>query len=305
MKELTSLDLHYLLQELKVIEGGKIDKVFQSNNTICFQLHIPNAGKKYLTVILPSMLFLTNKKDSGEGKFGLSIRKHISNVWIKSIEQLGFERIIKLELESKNRCALYIELLRPGNIILADDKNKIIMALDYKGFGTRTIRPNIEYEYPKRDVDFLTLKEAELVKLLEKSDRNSIVVTLATELGLGGKYAEELCELAEIDKKKSHIDIKEIKRLYGAIEKLRLPKKINEQLAEEHKEEKEEKKECLHGKKKQQILSIIKQQEMTIKGLEISAGENQKKGNLIYENYQKVDKLLKESKGKVSVDIEL
>ncbi|MEK6916294.1 MAG: NFACT family protein [Nanoarchaeota archaeon] len=305
MKELSSLDLHYLVQELKILEGGKIDKVFQDENIVCFQLHIPNTGKKYLTVILPSMLFLADKKDSGDGKFGLSIRKHISNSWIRSVEQIGFERILKITLEAKNKYGLYIELFRPGNIILTDDKNKIVMALTYKGFGVRMIRPNTEYEYPIKDFNFLTLTESDLVKLLEKSDKNSIVITLATELGLGGKYAEELCKLANIDKKKSAADDKETKRLYEAIQILRKPKKINKELAEEHTDNKEEKKESLHEKKKQQIMKMIKQQEMTIEGLEISAKENQKKGETIYENYQKLDKILKENKNKNSIDIEL
>jgi len=59
-----------------------------------------------------------------------------------------------------------------------------------------------------------------------------------------------------------------------------------------------------YEKKKKQLERIIKQQEDMIQGLEKAAKENQKKAELIYENYQKVGKILKKKKGK-KITIEL
>jgi len=262
------------------------------------------AKARNILIILPSLIYVSNYKETFEdsGKFGLNIRKHLRNSRIRKIEQREFERIIQLTLENKERVMnLYIELFKPGNIILTDDKNKIIMATTYKGFGSRMIRPGAVYEYPKRNYNFLKLKETELNELIKKSEKASIVITLATELGLGGKYAEELCEVAKIDKNKKTLDKKEITNLFKATEKLKKVKKtLNKELDEHHTEKSKTKikqeKESKFDKKRKQLESIIKQQENKIKGLQISITENQKKAELIYEKYVIVNKLLEDLK---------
>ena len=51
---------------------------------------------------------------------------------------------------------------------------------------------------------------------------------------------------------------------------------------------------ALEKKKKSQALSIIRQQEAMIKGMEKAIDENQKKGELIYEHYTELESILKE-----------
>ena len=136
--ELSSLDLYFLVKEFQEIINAKIDKVFQRNNFLQFQIHVPNKGKKYLTIILPSLIYLSNNKETIENsdKFALSLRKHLKNTRIRELQQKEFERIIQLKLEAENKILfLYIELFKPGNLILCNNDNKIIMALKYKGFG--------------------------------------------------------------------------------------------------------------------------------------------------------------------------
>ena len=89
---LTSLDLYFLIKELQIMLNAKIDKVFDDENTVLFQLHLPGKGKKYLKIILPSTVFLTEHKGSLEsGNFGINIRKHLKNSRIRKIEQVGFK----------------------------------------------------------------------------------------------------------------------------------------------------------------------------------------------------------------------
>jgi predicted ribosome quality control (RQC) complex YloA/Tae2 family protein len=315
--ELSSLDLYFLVKELQIIKNAKIDKVFDDENKILFQIHIPGKGKKYLKIILPSLLFLTDHKGSlDSGNFGINIRKHLKNTRIRKIEQVGFERILKLTLDE---LVLFIELFSPGNIILCKN-NKIIMAKTYKGFGARMIRPNAEYEYPVKKHNFLDLKEKDLADLFEKSKKSSVVITLATELGLGGMYAEHLLKESKIDKTKTSLDNKELKRLYENIEKIKnlepkgyfgekitpieidIKNKIFDSFNDvidlmfTEKSEKEivEKIESKFEKKKQKIFGIIKEQELRIEGLKKSIEENQKKAEFIYENYQKTENILDE-----------
>lgn len=303
-QDLSSLDLHYLIKEFFVIIDSKIDKFFQHDKSYLVQLHLPGKGKHYLTIKFPSLIYLSEhkEKDEDSGNFGINIRKHIKSSRIREITQLGFERIIKIKLQAKDAVRyMYIELFKPGNIILTNEDDKIIMAATYKGFGSRLIRPGKVYEYPKKDYNFLDLKEKDLAKLIEMSDKSSIVITLAVELGLGGVQAEELLELAKVDKTKSKINLKEIKRIFNAIDILKNKYvKLNELLNEHHtiknKFEKKEKQDSKIDKKKKEMQGIIRQQEHMIKGLDKAIEDNHKKGELIYEKYPEFENILNQIK---------
>jgi predicted ribosome quality control (RQC) complex YloA/Tae2 family protein len=330
--ELSALDLYFLVKEFKEIINAKIDKIYQSKNEFLFQLHLPNIGRRYLKVLLPNFIFLSNEKliSKHNGNFALSLRRHLNNTRIRHISQINFERILEFKLEAKDKTYnLIVELFRPGNIILCDQDYKIILAIKYKGFGSRLIRPGIKYDHPKKEVNFLKLSERNLVSILEKSEKSSIVITLAVDLGLGGLYAEELCLRANIDKKKSKINYKEAKRLYKVIEDIKnekidatiyldkekviditpfevllykekfeklssfntaldvyLSKKFQKAIIKEKKSKFE--------KEKLKLETIIKKQESQIKGLEKSYLENQRKGELIYEKYTILNKILEE-----------
>jgi predicted ribosome quality control (RQC) complex YloA/Tae2 family protein len=330
--ELASLDLYYLLKEMKQIENSKIDKVFQKDTKVVFQIHSASLGKKYVSVLLPGFIWMTEKKeDFPEAEnFAMSLRKHITNARIISISQLGFERIIEIGVDSKGEeYKIYIELFRPGNIILCNSEGKIVMAKEYKGFGSRMIRPNIKYDYPKKEYDIAELKEKDLINLLEKSDKGSVVITLAVNLGLGGQYSEELCTRAGIDKKKTKISKEDAQKLYHEITKIKddfSPSAYyeNDVLADItpigisiYKDKRHEKLASFNeglGKylddftvnsektrrlskfenEKKKLLSIIKSQDIQIKGLEKSAEDAHEKGEAIYSSYTELNKIIED-----------
>lgn len=333
--ELSSLDLHFLIRELKALEGSKIDKVFQKENLIIFQVHIIGRGKAFLKIALPSFILLGESKESfgDSGKFALSLRKHLDNARIREICQVDFERIIKLTIETKSGMInLYTELFRPGNLILCDGENKVIMAFSYKGFGSRLIRPNIQYSHPKKEFNFLGLSETDLAKLIDDSDKSSIVVTLATNLGLGGLYAEEVCIRAGIDKKKTSLIREELIKLHKAIEQIKnteiaptlyfedekladicpFPMKkydglrsekaasfnsaLDSHISEMQKTEMKKERMSKFESEKNKLSGIIKKQELQIKGMDMSAEENQLKGEKIYQEYMLVGNILEELK---------
>lgn len=302
--ELSSLDLYYLIYEFQILLGAKIDKVFSQKSDFLFQIHIPSIGKKYLRVQMPSLIYLTTHKPEYDDstKFGISIRKHIKNTRIRKIKQVGFERIIELSLESIDKTLyLYIELFKPGNIILTDSNKKIIMASTYKAYGSRLIRPANTYSYPIKDFNFLKIDESNLKEIINNSDKSSIVITLATELGLGGIYAEALCESSNIDKNSKKITNDELIRLFSEIEKLKevkisLNEKLDQEFTKKTKNDIKIKQTSKLEEKKSQLNGIIRQQLSMIKGLEKSAEQNQEKGEMIYEKYIEITNILKQLK---------
>ncbi len=332
-QELSSIDLFFLMKEIKVLEESRVENIFQKEEHIIFQFYIPGKEKKFLHVFFPNYMFLSDTKEEIEesGKLALSLRKHLLKTRIKKILQKEFERIIEIEIETlTSNYFLLIELFRPGNLILCDKNYKIIMAKEYKGFGSRLIRPGAIYDYPKKEVNFLNLDEGKFVKSIETTDKDSIVITLAVNFGLGGKYAEEICHRAKIDKKKIQLEKKEISQIYNVFDEIKKMspepfvyfennKPVNFSpfdliTFKNNKKEKfnlfseaiskyflsiSEEQNIFVSKKdneKIKLQGIIKKQEVQIKGFFDAFQENQKKGEAIYEKYAFLDKVLSEIK---------
>ena len=59
-EELSALDLHFLIQEFKILETGRIDKIYQwGKEEFVFRVYTKE-GKKHLRISLPSLAFFTN-----------------------------------------------------------------------------------------------------------------------------------------------------------------------------------------------------------------------------------------------------
>ena len=243
---------------------------------------------------------------------------------LRKIEQKEFERIVEFVFEKKDeKYSLFIELFSTGNLILCDKNLKILMAYKYQNWADRTIRGGIKYIYPKKEMNFFDFDEDKFIKFLSQANKNSIVVSLAKDLGLGGNYAEELCVISEINKIKTELTSVEIKRLFEGMNELSSKKieavyyekegifpfpmksisdsyesldsfnsilddKISKILEIKYKEKKNEKFDI----KKSQLKGIIRQQEAQIKGLKKAIEENQNKGDLVYHNYPMIEKII-------------
>jgi predicted ribosome quality control (RQC) complex YloA/Tae2 family protein len=61
-KELSSLDIHYVVRELDGLIDGKIDKIYHKAETLALVFHLPNIGHRTLKIIFPSIIFVTETK---------------------------------------------------------------------------------------------------------------------------------------------------------------------------------------------------------------------------------------------------
>ncbi len=229
-KQLSSLDLHFLLKELEVLRGSRVDKIYQpEKNIIIFSFYKTNIGKRILKIIVGQALFLAEEKEGETLGFGMLLRKHLDGYFLSYIEQLKPERILKLSFKTKeNQKCIYIEFFGKGNAILCDEHNVIINALEHHEFRERVVKPRLKYVYPMMNYNMFDLKEKDLIDLFKNSKKDSLVTCLATELGLGGLYSEEVCLLSNINKNinPKNIDEKQMHSILNSIKKV-LNKKID------------------------------------------------------------------------------
>lgn len=330
-KDLSSLEIHYALQELHFLIDQKIDKIYHPRkNEVILQFHVSGKGKYILNIIAGKFLFLTDiKGEYGEPSgFCMFLRKYLDNARLRAINQLSSERIVEFVFEKKDaKKILIIELFGNGNIILTDEGYTILSAIEYHRWKDREIKVKLKYEYPKKLINFFNLKLEDLKKTLTESKRENLVKTLAIDISLGGLYSEEACLLAKLDKNKKPQDIsdKEITNLLQTISKL-LKNKIKAYVIYEKGEpidaipfdlevyggnnkkevktfsealviyssSKKEVEKTPKQKQIEKIQRIIEKQEEKIKELGQKEKDQRGKAELIYANYQLIDGILKE-----------
>jgi predicted ribosome quality control (RQC) complex YloA/Tae2 family protein len=202
-QNLTALELHYITKELQFLIDSRLDKVYApSKKELLLQFFAPSRGKFQIRVMAGKFMYLTEYKpefDEASG-FCMYLRKQLLGNRLRKIEQKGFERIVEFEFENESgKKSLFIELFGKGNLILVKDEI-ILSAAEQQKWADRSVMPKEKYVYPTKDLNLLTMSELEFRDFCKNSKQESIVKTLAMELGLGKTYAEEACLNGNIDK---------------------------------------------------------------------------------------------------------
>ncbi len=329
--QMSCIDLYFMVKEFKDFEGSKVTKIYDEEDqdnrkTLIFQLHKSSHGKQLLKIKCPNYLFLADDKEAADepSDFVMFLRKKLSGSKMKSIVQLGFERILKIDFENYNfgNYSLYVEFFSKGNIILTEN-NLILVASEYKKWSDRTIRPRENYKFPGKDKYIIDFSESEFYDKLKESNKE-VVKSLASDLGLGGMYSEELCLRANIEKSSRDITNEESRKIYKEFfnllaEPIRSRVYLENSLVvaispvplEKFKDfESQEYGSFSHAiglfskvlkieKKDPKILkieNIIQSQILTIKEMEESSRLEQLKGEYLYENYQKISMIMEHLK---------
>lgn len=253
------LDLFYVLKELKSegIFGAKIEKVYQPKpDEILLQLFYINKNnekKKTFLSLNPFIIFLKQEKAPTDRPphFCEYLRKKITNFRIKDITQIESDRVVLLELEgkeeTKEKYFIIVEMFGKGNIIFAEKiDNRFIIQNQLRTQKTkeRTIKPNQEYVPPTKEFDFLyeiKKEDTDIIKnfktISKKDASKDVVHFIASDLNFGGKYSDEICLIAGVEKSKKLSDLKkeEWEKLIDSLKKI-TNKKINPIVYKKNKE---------------------------------------------------------------------
>ncbi|MBD3313026.1 hypothetical protein GF345_01135 [Candidatus Woesearchaeota archaeon] len=225
-KEFSSIEVKYLIDELKQLEDSKIDRVYQpEDDEILLQLHKTGKGKMLLRIKGKLMYLASQKPINPQTPFGFCIylRKKISGAIIKSINQMQSERIVEISLQSKEGIRkLIIELFGSGNVILADENDIILSPMSIQRFKDREIKPKEDYSHPERGINIFEADKEAFFASISESQQNQLVKALALDLGMGGTYAEELCLISGIEKsiKPDKADDNQLETLFSELKSM-------------------------------------------------------------------------------------
>ena len=202
-KEMSSFDVRSIVTEMAVLEGGHMDKIYHwGAGNVLFRINVQGEGKKELFFKDKKWLYCPAVKPETPTlptSFASFLRKYIDNARIGKVRQIGFDRIVEMELsKSDGDYRLIFEMFGGGNVLLVKD-GTILNCLIQKTWKDRKTRPGEPYLMPKTRFDPTESSEEDFLTSFRSSD-SDCVRTLATSVNLGGQYAEEVCRRVGIDK---------------------------------------------------------------------------------------------------------
>jgi len=98
MKQISALELHFLVKEFKYLESSRVDKIYNTGkDEVYIQFYKSNVGKKLLRIINGKAIFLTETKivDETPSGFRTFLKKHLEGKFLETVIQLEPERILK------------------------------------------------------------------------------------------------------------------------------------------------------------------------------------------------------------------
>lgn len=184
--------IHQLCNELNILlEGGRIDKIHQPEKdelTIGIRGHKDNHAL-FISVdaSMPYFTLIADKKENPQEPpmFCMLMRKHLIGGKIKSLHQLGFERVIIIDIEAKNDFGepeskkLILEIMgKHSNVILTKEDYTIIDSIKRitpEMSRVRTILPGLVYKsIPSEKLDFSSSGTDIAYALLEKAPEEKL-----------------------------------------------------------------------------------------------------------------------------------
>ncbi len=208
--QMSNFDISAFVRESQDYLGMQVEKVFQMSYTEVW-LRLSAKGKKATLVVkLGKAMWFEDeylKSDLQPPNFAMLMRKYLGKKRLNSISQHGFDRIVVMEFGAENQFKLIIEGFGKGNMILVEG-DKIIKPMTSKSWRHRDIKPGAIYKFPPEGINPLDLDLEDVSEILTGSDRD-MVRALATQVNLGGSYAEEICEYLDLDKSMKASEVNE------------------------------------------------------------------------------------------------
>ncbi len=220
--QMDSFDVYTITAEMQELVEGRVGKVYQNDDEIIIQ--IQKNGKHDIFIKKGRWMFITSQREEHKEHpppFAMTLRKYISNGKIISIEQHEFDKIVTIDVMKKSVFHVIIELFSEGNVILADDAWNIIIPLSRQSWAHREIKAKNRYNFPPQRENPFSLSLESFSRIFGQSNKD-VVRTLVMDVNSGGKWGEEVCMLAGIEKEKMAAELKkeEIEKVYNSLQSL-------------------------------------------------------------------------------------
>tara|TARA_B100001964_G_scaffold232875_1_gene289342 strand:- start:1867 stop:3849 length:1983 start_codon:yes stop_codon:yes gene_type:complete len=208
---MTSFDVFAVGSELNELIDARLNKVYQvSSNELKIVLNLKDIGKINLVIECGKRIHTTQypkPSPTSPSVFAMTLRKYLVNSILQDVRQISFDRIIELKFKKgEDFFLIIVELFGKGNILLTNEESRILAVMHPQRFKIRNLIGRETYIPPPPKLNPFELSSNELINIVNESKSN-LVKSLASNLGLGGLYAEEICLRANVNKNSEKVDI--------------------------------------------------------------------------------------------------
>lgn len=126
MKQLSSSEVAKVVEELQVLVGARINKIYQPDSHELLIRLYKKDEKFSLRMLSGKAVFLssfTSENTDAPPAFCTKLRRLLDHAKVESIVQHATDRIIQITF---NECSLIVELFGQGNFILVDSENNVL-----------------------------------------------------------------------------------------------------------------------------------------------------------------------------------
>ncbi len=229
-RELSSVDLAAVARELSTHAGARLDKAYlYGDDLVRLRLRDVEFGRLELLAEVGETKRVhradpTHVPDapSRPPNFAMMLRSRLGGAELTGVEQYEFDRILQLGFSGAERThTLVVELFGDGNVAVLDATGTVVDCLRTVRLKSRTVVSGAQYEFPTSRVDPLAIPYEAFATRMADSDAD-VVRTLATQLNLGGRWAEELCTRAGVEKTRGIDEAtdEEFEAVYAELERL-------------------------------------------------------------------------------------
>lgn len=297
----SALAIRAVVGELQQFVGQHLSNIQQTGEA-SFKFSF---GSRDVIVELGRRIYVASFENPGTpSALCMLIRKHIRNARLSAVRQHDFDRIVVLEFPEN---AVFFELFSRGNLVITDSGGIILSAFREGEWKDRKIRRGEKYVFPpSKGRDPTLLSEEEFKSVFTEQD---VVHSLVNSAKLPGKWAEEICRLAGVDKAKKAPDEEETGRLYASLQTVLgysleiIPVEFPGEAFKTVSAAVEAFEAAPKKKDEKLLLRKAKQVEMLAE-YERHAQEARAKGDLIYSNYALVEQILASARTAKKEEIE-
>src|SRR5271157_2546346 len=205
MRDISGIELNVAVSELRYELEDLFFKSFYELGDGAFLLALSKGSKETDVYIrLNKTVNDTTFKEQATAptQFAQNVRKALSGMRVKGIQQHAFDRIIAIDMEGREKKKLIIELFAKGNLLIVKYDNLTELAYRNLSFRDRSARKNMLYGFPKSEsigpgeADATTIRGiVEEIGVLD--DR--LIAALAKRIGIGPLYLEDIIAKSGLD----------------------------------------------------------------------------------------------------------
>ena len=205
MRDIAGIELNVAVSELRYELEDLFFKSFYELGDGAFLLALSKGSKErdvYIRLNKTVNETTFKEQSTTPTQFAQNVRKALSGMRVKGIQQHAFDRIIAIDLEGRERKKLIVELFGKGNLLIVKYDNLTELAYRNVSFRDRSARKNMLYGFPKSEsigpgeADAATIRKivGEVAALDER-----LIAALASRIGIGPLYLEDIIARSGLD----------------------------------------------------------------------------------------------------------